>query len=135
MATETEGLPLFADERLATVERVRLSYQAQLILQAFRQQGSLTNLQLTNIAQRFGGRIFDLRKAGHDIRLESQDHETGVSVYRYHGRMTPPASKQDGVARRLARTERALKIAWEALERAGDKATLEQIKTTMQDRA
>lgn len=135
---------LFADDRLPGETQIRLNLQARKILMAFQKApgGKLTNLQLTQIAQRFGGRLHELRQAGWDIVTEGQDRVTGATTYRLKGRKNPaepapPREKKehhgrDGV--REDRLNRALKVAWADLEQLGRTATLTTIKDIMNGR-
>jgi hypothetical protein len=70
----------FCDRRLDPAARPRLSRQCRLILARLR-RGPATNRELAALALKYTGRISDLRKRGHDVRLLSQDHESGVAVY------------------------------------------------------
>ena len=63
----------------------RLGRQQQAILERLR-RGPATNNELVQIAQRFGGRIGELRAAGYDIRRTHDDHERGVYVSELAGR-------------------------------------------------
>ena len=58
----------------------RLGRQQQAILDRLR-GGPATNNELVQIAQRFGGRIGELRAAGYDIRRTHDDDRRGVYVY------------------------------------------------------
>lgn len=61
----------------------RLSRQAAEILTAFKAAPlhRLDCAQLMAKAQRFGARLYDLRKAGYRIDLVEHDHATGRTVY------------------------------------------------------
>ena len=73
------------DRALPPVEERRLSGQCKLILAMFRcwrPDHTVTNVELAKIAKNYTARVSELRKAGHDIRVESRDHRTGVVVYK-----------------------------------------------------
>lgn len=61
----------------------RLSRQAAEILAAFKAAPlhRLDCAQLMTIAQRFGARLYDIRKAGYRIDLVAHDKKTGHTVY------------------------------------------------------
>jgi hypothetical protein len=59
-------------------ERPRLSAQHSVLLDALR-DGPKTNLQLGMICQRFGARVHELRRAGHQIERETIE----AGIYRY----------------------------------------------------
>ena len=61
-------------------EAPRLSKQCREILARLR-SGRATNNELAQIALKYTGRISDIRKGGHDIRVLRQDRATGVTVY------------------------------------------------------
>lgn len=62
-------------------ERVRLAGNCQAIIERLR-RGPATNGELSQVGGlRFGGRLFELRKAGHDIRIVDRDHDSGKVVY------------------------------------------------------
>ena len=58
----------------------RLGRQQRAILDRLK-RGPATNNELVQIAQRFGGRIGELRAAGYDIRRTHDDDRRGVYVY------------------------------------------------------
>lgn len=58
----------------------RLSLQSEAILERL-QQGPASNSELLLIAQRFGARIHELRKSGHNIRISDRDRATGHVMY------------------------------------------------------
>lgn len=63
-------------------EPARLSGNRGRIIERL-QKGPATNGELAQIGGlRFGGRIFELRKEGYDIRIVASDHETGMVTYR-----------------------------------------------------
>jgi hypothetical protein len=68
-----------ADPNVAPEARPRLTRQARVILEMLR-GGPCLGSELAKVTHRFGGRIYDLRKAGCAIRC---DHlpETGVATY------------------------------------------------------
>lgn len=68
------------DVRVTREERPRLARQALLILGRL-QQGPATNGELSQIALRYSARVFELKAAGHDIRITKRDHVTGLTVY------------------------------------------------------
>lgn len=141
----TDQPGLFADERLPEPMQVRLNAQSQEILDAFKASpnGRLTNLQLTKIAQRFGGRIHELRQAGFVIETEAMDKATGCTTYLYRGLKAPevpaePHHKGQHHGRVSAiedRLTRAMKTAWARLEELGETPTLHRIKDIMNGRA
>jgi hypothetical protein len=61
----------------------RLGRQAQKILDSFRlaPDRRLNCVQLLEIAQRFGARLYDIRQAGYTISLVKHDHASGLTVY------------------------------------------------------
>ena len=63
----------------------RLGRQQRAILDRLR-RGPATNTELVQIAQRFGGRIGELRAAGYDIRRTYDDDRRGVYMYELVGR-------------------------------------------------
>ncbi|OGO09275.1 MAG: hypothetical protein A2Y61_05375 [Chloroflexi bacterium RBG_13_60_13] len=73
MATEQLSLQLRA-------ERARLGGQCALIL-GMLQTGRRTNTDLSRHALKYGGRISELRKKGHDVRVVERNYETGLTVY------------------------------------------------------
>jgi hypothetical protein len=60
--------------------RPRLSRQARQILDRLREEPA-TNVELSDITHRFGGRLYDLRKAGCVIEKTYQDHRSGLVIY------------------------------------------------------
>jgi hypothetical protein len=70
-----------ADPRVDPRAVPRLGRQHAAILERLR-RGPATNHQLSQIGLRFGGRIHELRRAGHNIETFDRDHETGVVWYR-----------------------------------------------------
>lgn len=73
------GIPP-VDTHLVEEEKPRLSRQSEQIL-ALLEDGPATNVQLMQVAQRFGARIHDLRHAGYDVRIESRNRATGLVTY------------------------------------------------------
>lgn len=69
------------DPHLEAEELPRLTRQCLKILERL-QQGPATNTELIAIAQRFGARLHDLKKAGYKIATERSDVEAGIFVYR-----------------------------------------------------
>ncbi len=69
------------DPNVRESAKPRLSRQSREVLGQLR-IGPASNRTLARIAMRFGGRIWDLRKAGCVINVESQNHETGEVWYR-----------------------------------------------------
>lgn len=61
-------------------EARRLSRQCQAIL-AVLQRGRVTNHELAQLSLKYTSRLSDLRAAGHDVRVVTQDRRTGVTVY------------------------------------------------------
>lgn len=72
------------DRRSTATEKRRLSDQCARILYRLR-QGLATNVELAAISIKYTSRISHLRKRGYDVRCESCDKKTGVSVYSLHG--------------------------------------------------
>lgn len=68
------------DPNVEAEAKPRLTRQAWAVLQRL-QQGPATNVELIAIAQRFGARIHDLRKAGYEIERTSVDVAAGVYGY------------------------------------------------------
>lgn len=64
----------------SSTEAPRLSKQCREILARLR-AGRATNNELAQIALKYTGRVSDLRKAGHDIRVVRSDRATGLTVY------------------------------------------------------
>jgi hypothetical protein len=75
---EYERQPVPLNSSVPEHERARLSPQHDAILARLR-QGPATNLELEAIAHRFGARLHELKRAGHEIKRECV--ESGV--YRY----------------------------------------------------
>jgi len=69
------------DPNIREAAKPRLSRQSREVLQRLR-EGPASNRELATIALRFGGRLWDLRKAGCNIATESHNHETGEVWYR-----------------------------------------------------
>lgn len=63
----------------------RLSRQNQAVL-ARLQRGPATNRELAEIALKYTGRISELRDAGYDVVLVSEDRKTGLAVYELRGK-------------------------------------------------
>jgi hypothetical protein len=61
-------------------ETRRLSRQCQAILDLLR-RGRVSNHTLAQISLKYTSRLSDLRAAGHDVRVVTQDRRTGVTVY------------------------------------------------------
>lgn len=61
-------------------EPARLSRQSSAILERLR-RGPATNTELIVMAQRFGARLHDLRKAGYQISTNLIDTENGIYLY------------------------------------------------------
>lgn len=61
-------------------ERKRLNRQSAEILERLR-QGPASNVELMQIAQRFGARLHELRACGHVIEIVDRDRATGHVVY------------------------------------------------------
>lgn len=135
---------LFADERLPGETQARLNAQAQEILDAFKAAptGRMTNLELTRIAQRFGGRIHELRLHGYIIETEAIDKASGCTTYHYRGWKVPEVTPEQharsqhhgGTRVELERLNRALKLAWARLEELHETPTLTRIKDIMNGR-
>jgi hypothetical protein len=83
----TKQLPLFdipkpivpADPNVAPEAVPRLSRQARTILDLLREMPR-SNVDLATVTARYGGRIYDLRKAGCRITT-SHDPRSGLSLY------------------------------------------------------
>jgi hypothetical protein len=69
------------DPNLDRAARPRLGRQSLAVLDRLR-EGLASNIDLARITHRFGGRLYDLRKAGCTIVIVSNDHRSGVVVYR-----------------------------------------------------
>lgn len=69
-----------ADPNVSPEGRPRLSRQCREVLDRLREE-SATNAELADITHRFGGRLYDLRKAGCVIEKTFQDHRTGLVIY------------------------------------------------------
>jgi hypothetical protein len=65
---------------LSPPETRRLSRQCQTILDLLR-SGRVTNTELAKVSLKYTSRLSDLRAAGHDVRVVTQDRRTGVTVY------------------------------------------------------
>lgn len=61
-------------------EAKRLNGHCLKILERLR-QGRTSNKELSGISLKYTGRISDLRKAGHVVKLVSRDRETGLTFY------------------------------------------------------
>jgi hypothetical protein len=59
----------------------RLNRQCTLILECLR-KGPATNIELVHIAQRFGARLHDLKRAGYEWEKRCISAEDGVYEYR-----------------------------------------------------
>lgn len=71
-------------------EKRRLSGQCATILGRL-QSGRASNIALSQISLKYTGRISELRKRGHDIRVILRDHATGLAWYALfvNGKETP----------------------------------------------
>ena len=69
------------DSHLAECEKPRLGRQAKRILDRLR-EAPASNSDLAVITPRYGGRLWDLRKAGCVIATEAVDRANGIFVYR-----------------------------------------------------
>ncbi len=71
-------------------EKRRLSKQCAEILHRL-ELGPTSNYELVNYALKYTGRISELRKKGHDIRIVERDHVTGTALYAVfvNGRQVP----------------------------------------------
>lgn len=78
----TQAIPV-SDPNVHAEERARLSQQSRQILAAFlaAADGKVGSEKLTEIAQRFGARIHDLRQAGYVIDIVERDRKSGLTVY------------------------------------------------------
>jgi len=66
-------------------EPPKLSRQCALILELFKRQTEVTNVEMAEIALKYTNRLSDLRAAGYEIRpVEKQLH--GVRVYEWLNR-------------------------------------------------
>lgn len=64
------------------IERIRLNAAAERVLAYLQRHGEASNVELCDPGiggMRFGGRIFELRKRGHDIRRK----HVGGGLWRY----------------------------------------------------
>lgn len=68
------------DPNVATMEKPRLTGQNARILEMLK-AGPVTNDEIAKISRKYTSRISDLRAKGYRISC-SQDHATGISVYR-----------------------------------------------------
>lgn len=68
------------DPSVSPAARPRLTRQCQAILDRLA-CGPATNKELAAFALKYTSRISDLRKAGHDVRVWSHEHRTGLVVY------------------------------------------------------
>ena len=75
------GVSVPIHRAVPTEARPRLGRQQAAIL-ARLQQGPAANTELITIAQRFGGRIYELRQARYRIETFREDHASGVVWYR-----------------------------------------------------
>jgi hypothetical protein len=65
-------------------EKPKLSRQCRRILEAFKRGGGrATNVELSEIALKYTGRLSDLRKAGYDVRVVEKGAR-GLRVYECH---------------------------------------------------
>ena len=69
-----------ADPTVVREAKPRLSRQCREIV-ALLERGPATNRELSQIAQRFGARLKDLRAAGYVIETTPVSHERGVFLY------------------------------------------------------
>jgi hypothetical protein len=69
------------DPSVEPVARPRLGRQSLAVLERLR-EGPASNVELASISHRFGGRLYDLRRAGCTVVIDSNDHASGVVVYR-----------------------------------------------------
>jgi hypothetical protein len=100
--------------------RRRASSKA-LILAALQQAGArgCTNLELNDIAFRYGGRIFELRREGYDIPEPTVE---APGVYRYT-LLTAPAAPKPGEAGFLASLPVVASITGRAIRSASTDST------------
>lgn len=68
------------DTHLSKAEKPRLSRQSRQILERL-SKGPAINTELMEIAQRFGARIHDIRKAGYRVEIIWRDNEKGLVCY------------------------------------------------------
>jgi hypothetical protein len=69
-----------ADPHVPAQEKPRLMGCSQRIL-ARLQRGPATNIELAKITPRYGGRLYDLKKAGVRWRIVERNYDTGVNTY------------------------------------------------------
>jgi DNA-binding CsgD family transcriptional regulator len=69
-----------ADPNAHPEAHARLTRQSREILDLLK-QGPQTNLTLLGIAQRFGARLHDIRKAGYDVDTKLTDPQRGIYTY------------------------------------------------------
>lgn len=62
-------------------EKKRTATHADRILALLR-EGTVTNGELATITPRYGARILDLRKAGHEIETVFENKKSGLVIYR-----------------------------------------------------
>jgi hypothetical protein len=72
--------PIPVNTSVVAEEAPRLSKQCRAILDRL-QLGPASNSELASIALKYTGRVSEIRKAGHDIRVIEKDHKTGRVVY------------------------------------------------------
>jgi hypothetical protein len=80
------------DPSVEPVARPRLGRQSLAVLERLR-EGPATNVELASISHRFGGRLYDLRRAGCVIATQ-QDHPSGIAIYTLKHEpegLTPPS--------------------------------------------
>lgn len=73
-----------ADPHVAAIDKPRLSAQCVRVLDRLR-RGVATNQELAGIANRFGARLWDLRKAGYGITTSEAKDGSGLCFYRLTG--------------------------------------------------
>ena len=73
--------PIRVNASVNPIEAPRLSRQCGLILERLR-LGAATNVELSQLALKYTGRISDLRAAGYKISVIQRDHESGLNTYR-----------------------------------------------------
>ena len=69
-------------------EYKRLSRQCEQILERLK-SGPATNAELAAISLNYTARVSDLRVAGWDVPVVSQDRRSGVTIYALRGRIDP----------------------------------------------
>lgn len=72
------------DQHVDAIDAPRLSEQARRVLDRLR-RGPATNAELAGIANRFGARLYDLRRSGFTITTSEAKDGSGLVWYRLTG--------------------------------------------------